>query len=476
MLNTIKASGVVLYPYAHLSPNLAPPETAISILKMFEKNLKDLGISVSRAPFGWYKEFKLECYGHPLAELSRTIAPRKDLFTIEVMMYKPNVGKLVGIKKDELPQHLLNLAETELSSGKVNNVNRGVAEYFARFGLLYAEKGFVYTKYAQLMLKSFESCISRLLSRVINENALALTLPTATPRCLDPRCAEVSESVDKVRLFAELGIDDTHVEVWRARLNKPLKIPSGHELQEYSLVYFYKKCRGHGECGELLKQVVNAAGDALRKVIGERFLMIFRVYGAEPHTFFQKYEEFLREIARETTLATFIRFNTLIPTLEIALMGVDSVNNPVNLSRIRLSSYNNALLLHGAMLGSFEEFLYSVIDRQLELSREGKTPTLPTWLSPVQVRVIPIKKEFVERAREIHRELAENNIRAEVDDRGVGLGRKMRDAGRLWIPYLVMIGPREASTGSLTVRVRTSGEQLPMNLSELLEKIRSEQC
>ena len=76
IVNKVKPSIVVLYPYAHLSQELAPPELALNILSKLENKLQqDLKIPIFRAPFGWYKEFKLHCYGHPLAELSRTILP-----------------------------------------------------------------------------------------------------------------------------------------------------------------------------------------------------------------------------------------------------------------------------------------------------------------------------------------------------------------------------------------------------------------
>jgi len=66
---------VVLYPYAHLSSDLASAENAVEIMKKIERLLG--GFDVLRAPFGWYKSFSLKCKGHPLSELSRTITPVK---------------------------------------------------------------------------------------------------------------------------------------------------------------------------------------------------------------------------------------------------------------------------------------------------------------------------------------------------------------------------------------------------------------
>lgn len=71
----VKAKTVVVYPYAHLSSNLATPTHALNILKEIETQLKGKKVKVYRAPFGWYKGFELKCKGHPLSELSREFGP-----------------------------------------------------------------------------------------------------------------------------------------------------------------------------------------------------------------------------------------------------------------------------------------------------------------------------------------------------------------------------------------------------------------
>ena len=68
----VKTENIVLYPYAHLSSNLGSPELAVKVLDEAEKQLKK-HFKVSRAPFGYYKEFEMKVKGHPLSELSREI-------------------------------------------------------------------------------------------------------------------------------------------------------------------------------------------------------------------------------------------------------------------------------------------------------------------------------------------------------------------------------------------------------------------
>src|SRR3989339_529164 len=74
LASQVNATHIVLYPYAHLSPSLSKPDFALKTLEQAEKELsKDKTIKVTRAPFGYYKEFELKCKGHPLSELSRSI-------------------------------------------------------------------------------------------------------------------------------------------------------------------------------------------------------------------------------------------------------------------------------------------------------------------------------------------------------------------------------------------------------------------
>ena len=69
----VKADKLLIYPYAHLSNNLATPSIAITVLKEMEDFAREKGFEVERSPFGWYKEFECKVKGHPLAELSKSI-------------------------------------------------------------------------------------------------------------------------------------------------------------------------------------------------------------------------------------------------------------------------------------------------------------------------------------------------------------------------------------------------------------------
>jgi threonyl-tRNA synthetase len=74
-LAKLKVTRVMIFPFAHLTSTLSSPSVALAVLKSLESGLKEAGIEVKRAPFGWYKEYDLKSKGHPLAERSMVICP-----------------------------------------------------------------------------------------------------------------------------------------------------------------------------------------------------------------------------------------------------------------------------------------------------------------------------------------------------------------------------------------------------------------
>lgn len=107
----VKANHVVLYPYAHLSSNLAPPSLAKEYLHKAEAMLKKTKLKVYRAPFGYYKSFELKCKGHPLSELSKEF--RSDTSA-------PETGKV--IEQDYDPKQLLReISRSKLDTSKLKD-------------------------------------------------------------------------------------------------------------------------------------------------------------------------------------------------------------------------------------------------------------------------------------------------------------------------------------------------------------------
>ena len=92
-------------------------------------------------------------------------------------------------------------------------------------------------------------------------------------------------------------------------------------------------------------------------------------------------------------------------------------------------------------------------------SQKGKKAMLPLWLSPTQVRLAPLNEEYMDYAKQIAEEIDKNKIRVDIDDRNKTVGKKIRESETEWIPYTLVIGENEKSSGKYKVRIRETGEQ-----------------
>ncbi|MGI0085771.1 MAG: His/Gly/Thr/Pro-type tRNA ligase C-terminal domain-containing protein, partial [Nitrososphaerales archaeon] len=132
------------------------------------------------------------------------------------------------------------------------------------------------------------------------------------------------------------------------------------------------------------------------------------------------------------------------------------------------------LILHNSPSGAIERDIYGLLEKAAAEQKQGKTPSLPVWLSPTQVRFVHVASRFVELGEKIADEFSEEGIRASVDDREESVGKRVRDAEKEWVPYIVVLGEKEASDQSkLAVRVRATGETLEWEKKKLIEEISS---
>jgi len=130
------------------------------------------------------------------------------------------------------------------------------------------------------------------------------------------------------------------------------------------------------------------------------------------------------------------------------------------------------LILHCSPSGAIERCVYALLEKAYKEQRDGKLPMLPMWLSPTQVRLIPISDKFTEKVEEIAENIAARCIRVDIDDRASTLQKKVREAETEWVPYVIVVGQRELDSGVLSVRDREMhGEVQKMKLDELVTKI-----
>src|SRR5215213_4539004 len=121
------------------------------------------------------------------------------------------------------------------------------------------------------------------------------------------------------------------------------------------------------------------------------------------------------------------------------------------------------VLLHRAVTGTTERFMAVVI--------EHYAGAFPVWLSPVQAVVIPVADRHLDYARVVQERLVEKGLRVEVDDSANSMQKKIRENARQKIPYLLIVGDREAEQGSVNVRRRTEKQQEALDVEEFAERV-----
>ena len=124
------------------------------------------------------------------------------------------------------------------------------------------------------------------------------------------------------------------------------------------------------------------------------------------------------------------------------------------------------VMVHRAIFGTFERFI--------GILTEHYAGAFPTWLAPVQARVLPISEKFVDYARSVYERLRAARIRVELDDRNEKLGYRIRDAQLRKVPYMLVVGGREAEQGAVSLRRRTGEDAGALPLDRVLADLSGE--
>jgi len=159
-------------------------------------------------------------------------------------------------------------------------------------------------------------------------------------------------------------------------------------------------------------------------------------------------------LGRQWQIATIQADLTMLPE-RFALEYVDADGQP-----------KRPVAIHRAIFGSYERFIGILV--------EHYAGAFPTWLAPVQARVLPISEKFSAYARTVHARLRGARIRAELDDRNEKLGYRIRDAQLRKVPYMLVCGAREADAGTVSLRHRTGDDVGAVPVDRLLADLTRE--
>jgi threonyl-tRNA synthetase len=520
---TVRTQRVMIYPYAHLSSSLASRDIAINVLAMMELRIKSEGFEVWRSPFGYYKSFKLSCKGHPLSELSRTIRPGKKVAEPPKIQTKYMImdssGKLYDVK-DYIhrpgEEEFKILVEKEALKSGLAGGEPHFLEYCKKFGIeweSYSDAG--HMRYGPEASFMFE---------LIGDYSLSVAERIGIPifqikgtNMFDLSVKAVKEHADLfgARLY-KLDLDTksfvlryaachqqfSTVKDWSISYrNMPFgtfEVADSYRLEqsgELLLCFRTRKlhmpdlhiyCTDLEEAKRISLKTHTVIYEEIRK-LGRDYVSVYNTtknFIEENKDFFLK----LIEVERKPILINLVPEGMYYWVINVEYHIIDDLERPREIATFQIDvgnarrfgiSYSdrNGLrnyppIIHTATIGTVERYLFTLFDTCAKIERLGRKPMLPLWISPVQVRFIPVSREYEELALKLANKLNESGIRADIDDREESVQKRVRDAEMEWRPYIVVIGSREARGEKLQVRRRSTDSQVELNLDALIEEIR----
>lgn len=236
---------------------------------------------------------------------------------------------------------------------------------------------------------------------------------------------------------------------------------------------------GFEEYAELFKHYLELASSA-----GVEYAIVFRVVDS----FYRENRDGIIRMVRKAGRSSLVEILDGMKhywVLKNEFQAIDSMGGTCQLATVQLDIVDSqrygiqftdrdgkrkgCVICHSS-IGSLERWIYSLIENALK----KKKPVLPLWISPVQVRIIPVDSGFIDYAVEVQKVLDAEMIRSEIDDRNEKLPRKILDAEKRWIPYVAVVGSRESKNMTLSVNDRYTGERRTEALNNFIDSLKSE--
>ncbi|MCD4844595.1 MAG: threonine--tRNA ligase [Methanosarcinales archaeon] len=518
----LKAQNIMLYPYAHLSSSLSSPKVAIAVLKNLETALKDeFTVKRAPFGFYKAFEIKCKGHPlselSRTITVDETITPKaaaKEEIVSEAIkaeekaksywyVLKPdgqmqtfedfNFTGYDNLKKfknyevsksrevDRTPPHVELMRRLEIAdyepgsdSGNMRFYPKGrmikslletyVLERSAEVGAMEVETPIMYDMNHVTLKKYLDRFPARQYSIEADKKSLFLRFAACFGQFLMNHDMTISYRdlpLKMIELTRYSFRKEQRGEVVGLRRLRAFTMPDMHTLaldMEQAMLEFKQQ---YDMCISVLKDMGIGLED-------------YEVAIRFTRDFYEANKAFIIELARIVDKPVIIemwdqRFFYFV--LKFEFNYIDALDKASALSTVQIdvenaerydinyiNEHGNAkhpLILHCSPSGAIERIIYGLLEKNYMITRSGGVPMLPVWLSPTQVRVIPIAERHRETAGEIVHMLG---CRVDIDDRDETVGKRIRDAGREWIPYVAVLGDEELAKGELTVTIRSQSE------------------
>ena len=528
-MEKIGSKKLLLYPYAHLSANLASPSTALAILKSLEENFE--GIDVSHAPFGWTKSYQVKVKGHPLAESSKVITsesqkektsvaleseskiksfwhiltPDGKMQDIETFNFAQNkqlevLAKYESDKKrnvEEPPPHValmkkLAIADYESASDQGNmrffpngrliksQIEQFVTDKVRDYGGFEVETPIMYDSHHP----SMESYFNRFPARQYNIDSegkkLFLRFAACFGQFLMANDFQISYKHLPYRLY--------ELTRYSFRREQSGELVGLRRLRAFTMPDCHAFCKDMPQAIDEFRTRFDLSRDVLDGlgIIRDDYEMAIRL----TEEFYNENKDLIIEMVKKIGKPVLVemwkeRFFYFV--LKWEFNYIDNLGKASALSTDQIDVENgnrygiefvdeqnqtkNPIILHNSPSGAIERIMYVLLEKSAKDAKEGRKPSLPLWLAPTQVRIIPLTDEFLDFSKDLSKKLSQKNIRVDIDDRNDSIGKRIRDAEKEWIRYILVIGEKETGSTNLSVRDRNSNDVRDLSFDEFISEI-----
>lgn len=517
----LHVQNIMIYPYAHLSSDLAKPTIAQQILIAIENSLKEQGYVVKRSPFGWYKAFKISCKGHPLSELSREIVPGKseDVEETESLKKERKLSSYWHILTEDGTLHDIDTFNfTDHQNLKTfsfyeKEKSRAVKQEPAHVGLMKKLEIADYEPASDAGNMRFYPkgrFIKKLLEQYVTSRVVAYGgLEVETPIMYDMDHPTLSKYLqrfparqyqiesDKRRFFLRfaacfgqfLMAHDATI----SYKDLPLKI---YEMTRYS---FRREQSGEltglrrlraftmPDVHALVSDMTMAMDEF--KVRFDLSLDVLHKIGIQTNDvemalrttrdFYNENKAFIVDLVKKFGKPILIemwdeRIFYFILKFEFNFVDMSDKASALSTDQIDIENgerydikftdtngeQHHPLILHCSPSGAIERVMYALLEKEALRMNKGEKAMLPLWLSPTQIRFIPVSNDFLSTCdhfvAELHKKSRFQYIRSDIDDRQESVGRRIRDAEKEWIPIIIVVGDNEKEALRFKPRFRRS--------------------
>ena len=536
-MEKIGCTKLLLYPYAHLSSNLAKPSVAISLLKEMESAASDL--EVSHSPFGWTKSYKLQVKGHPLAESSKVVTKdspnveNNSELTSEALEGESKIrsiwkimtpdGNMTNIADfnfskhpkleilakyeaakqrhvDKPPPHValmkkMGIADYETASDSGNMrffpngrlikslIERYVTDRVKDYGGYEVETPIMYDSEHPSMVSYFNRFPARQYNIDSDGKKLFLRFAACFGQFLMANHFQMS--------FKNLPYKLYELTRYSFRREQSGELVGLRRLRAFTMPDCHAFCGNMNQAIDEIKVRFDLSQSVLSNLGIDKSDYDMAIRFTED--FYNENKSAIEELVKKNGKPVLVEMWTekfFYFVLKWEFNFIDNLGKASALSTDQIDVENgdrygiefvdennekkHPIILHNSPSGAIERIIYALLEKAATDSHEGRKPQLPLWLSPTQVRIIPLKEEFNDFCEKLTDKISNNSVRVDIDDRNESIGKRIREAEKEWIRYILVIGDKEANSENLSIRDRQTGAVRELSFDDFVNEIKEQ--